>query len=60
MTALGFLPLLTLIASETSDVKRDEAVQFFPTGARYLANDEVWEVPIHGWIYETEFYPHKR
>lgn len=35
-----------------SDVQTDEFVVFFRTAARL--DDQVWHVPVHGWIYEPE------
>lgn len=36
---------------DSSRIKSDESLLFFPTAARGSAEEQSWEIPIHGWIY---------
>jgi hypothetical protein len=45
----------TMFADENdSPIKADEQVIFFPTVAHFDQQLDVWQVPIHGWIFEPE------
>lgn len=37
-----------------SDIANDENLVFFRTTAWFDDSDEVWNIPIHGWVYESE------
>lgn len=39
---------------ESSEIKRDERVIFFPTIGYPPADGAQWHLPIHGWIFESE------
>ena len=39
-------------AADESPIKSDEVVQFFRTAAWWDAKKNLWQVPIHGWIYQ--------
>ena len=41
-------------AQAVSDVKTDEEVVFFPTYAHVDKDQQHWNIPIHGWVYEPE------
>lgn len=41
-------------AAETSEIKRDESVIFYPTFARQAADGSSWTAAIHGVIFEPE------
>jgi hypothetical protein len=36
---------------DSSRIQSDESLLFFPTAARWSAEEQSWEIPIHGWIY---------
>ena len=40
-------PMLSTLAS-------DEYIQFFRTAAIFIENENVWRIPIHGWVYEPQ------
>lgn len=43
-----------LVARQTSVIRRDERIVFFPTAARLSKSGTQWIVPVHGWIFEPE------
>ncbi|HEX7447287.1 MAG TPA: phosphatase domain-containing protein [Pirellulales bacterium] len=46
--------LLAVPAAADDGVQADETVIFFPTCAHYDEAAEVWEAPIHGWLFKPE------
>lgn len=48
--------LASIAAAEpdTSNIRRDERVIFFPTDATLSADGKSWSIPIHGWVFEPE------
>ena len=53
--AAVFVGLLTVTPGpEDSSLKRDEEVILFSTSAQRNAEDNTWDIPIHGWIFERE------
>lgn len=49
------IPLLFAVHSVgASELKDDESVMLFTTQARFNELDKVWQVPVHGWIFERE------
>ncbi len=53
--ATVFVGLLTLLpCPEASSLKRDEEVILFNTSAGRNSEDNTWDIPIHGWIFERE------
>ena len=51
----GFLILILSSQANSSSIKSDEVVVFFPTIAYPV--DDLWRLHIHGWIYEPESEP---
>ncbi len=50
-----FLFILAVAAqAQSSDIKDDEVVVFFPTVGGSVEGGAAWELDIHGWIYEPE------
>jgi Phosphatidate phosphatase APP1, catalytic domain len=43
-----------IVGAETSQIKRDEAVLFYPTFGRQTADGSSWTLAIHGVIFEPE------
>lgn len=43
-----------------SNIASDETVIFLPTIALFHAQADVWEIPVHGWIFEPEENSFKR
>lgn len=41
-------------ACYADEVKRDEAVVFFPTCGHFDGQQQAWIVPIHGWLFKPE------
>ena len=39
---------------DTSNIRRDERVIFFPTDATLSADGKAWSIPVHGWVFEPE------
>lgn len=52
---LFILVLIPLGQIQTSDLKTDEVLVFLPTLGRLVDGGKVWEVRIHGWVYEPGF-----
>lgn len=50
--SVGLLVALTSACSAT--IKDDETVILFPTSAHFNPTAGVWEVPVHGWVFEVE------
>lgn len=46
--------LLTHTSALASQLKSDERIIFFPTSASLDEKTGVWDIPIHGWIFEPE------
>ena len=40
--------------SVAGQIRADEGVVFFPTAAYLIDDGKLWQVPIHGWIFEPE------
>lgn len=53
---LATVVTLLLAASARADeaVQADETVMFFPTCAHFDEDEEVWEAPIHGWLFRPD------
>ncbi len=51
---LGSAACTTSPSKNVETLKKDEVVLFFPTYASFDAQQNMWEVPIHGWVYEPE------
>ncbi len=53
-----FLVALSPIATESafaqSKIHRDEMIIFFPSAASASLDGTVWQLPIHGWVFEPE------
>lgn len=58
---IGFLILILSSHANSTSIKSDEVVVFFPTIAYPV--DDLWRLEIHGWIYEPQseisFYLHR-
>ncbi len=53
LTGLLSQSAASLLLAETSPIKSDEVVTFFPT-IGYPINGKTWALHIHGWIYEPQ------
>ena len=43
-----------LVGATGTAIRDDETVILFPTAARFDPADDVWVVPLHGWVFEAE------
>ncbi len=59
MCGVVLLPLV-LAAADSSNIKSDERVLFFPTLGRFLPGEDAWEIEIHAWVFEPELDSLKR
>lgn len=46
--------LLCFHSSTASELKNDEELIYFPTNGSWDESSGHWQVPVHGWIFETE------
>lgn len=53
-TWIIFNGLIAPVQAETSPIKTDETVMFFPTLACF--KDQQWQAHVHGWIYEPAWW----
>lgn len=44
----------TNTAQTASDLKSDETIVFFRTSAWFDNSENLWKIPIHGWVYEPQ------
>lgn len=54
LSAVLAIPLKLCGDERQSQIKSDERVLFFPTVAHWDAERQLWNIPIHGWIFEPE------
>ncbi|HEX5447186.1 MAG TPA: App1 family protein [Pirellulales bacterium] len=45
---------LSAAAAADDSVQPDETVVFFPTCAHFNEDEQVWEAPLHGWVFKPE------
>ncbi len=50
LTVSAVLPLRV----ESSELRSDESILFFPTAARLSEDGAAWQVPVHAWVFEME------
>ncbi len=55
MIILWVMTCTTCPRNNMNSLKKDEVVVFFPTYAHFDTARNMWEVPIHGWVYEPEY-----
>ncbi len=51
---LAFCSTLRLVAAPVSDLSRDEQVVFYPTFGARVGGSPIWELEIHGCVFEPE------
>lgn len=54
LSGLSILLMAPYYQLFASPLKSDEEVIFFPQSARWDSEQEVWRIPVHGWVFESE------
>ncbi len=60
LTLTPTLLVMALFGWQSADIKDDETVIFFPTFGQFDPQAGVWNLDIHGWIFEPETDSRKR